>query len=101
MIDFQELQNIDDNSLRIIKQEIDSIMEDRKIEAEKMEQNEMAQSLQDLYKSFVKVNNVWCNLRDPEFLDNDYPFRTSFDELVLKVDRWANSVSQHVENFNG
>ena len=58
----------------------------------------MSEKIKELEKLMKEISEDWEDIEDTEFIDEDYPFRASFDEVVSNVSYWADSIEEKLES---
>lgn len=67
-------------------------------EAEKQEQqairDNITSKIKNLYELMNEINVLWDDVKDTDFLEENYPFDYSLDEVALSVGEWLDSVRE-------
>lgn len=56
--------------------------------------NKIASRIKDLYGLMNEINVLWDDIEDTDFLEENYPFDYSFDDITLCVGEWLDSVEE-------
>lgn len=69
-------------------------MNTTKQEIERVKQVEMAKKIEEFKELMKDISSHWENLEDTTFIDEEYPFEASFDEMAMRVMEWSHSVNE-------
>jgi hypothetical protein len=69
----------------------DSRFQIQKINNQLKSKLNMIDLIKDLQSKIIEISEIWTNDYHYDFLNNDYPFEISIDELSLKFYQWIES----------
>jgi len=89
-----DIKNLRDTDLEILKLKI---LKEQKFRKSQLELKEIfAKNLSELKNRMIEMSEIWLDFDDTSFVDVEYPFNSSFDELTSDVCAWNDSVQEHV-----